>query len=397
MTTSSSSDLSSNNDDDLEVSTMRSVALGLMDEHALAAQAVAVALTMFEDNNVVAGGNHTVNPLLPKTERLVNLQTGHASMFRSMTGFTLTEWEQFSQQVCPVIERHARHSGRKKLCVGRRSKLTPAERLLLFVLYAKHNTGAQVQAIDWNYSRTSLNKDGVFIADAINVALHDEIQWPSAERRAALGRVLPDFPGCIGHIDGTLCKIKRPRVEHHRQYYNGRKSMYCMNNVIIVDHDGLIIYCEAGAPGKHHDVNCLRACHIHQHWQDYFSREDPDTVGEYLLGDPGYFGAEMYILRRVDGREIADMNPVVRAYNKRHAARRVAVEWGIGGLKNRWRRFLDVCPSRRHHFVPVFEACARMTNFIHKSRMDFSMVDLGVIRPEDVVEDEFVNEWGHED
>jgi hypothetical protein len=45
-------------------------------------------------------------------------------------------------------------------------------------------------------------------------------------------------------------------------------------------------------------------------------------------------GAEMFILRRLDNREADAANPVIRAFNKRHAAIRVQVEWGIGGLKN---------------------------------------------------------------
>jgi hypothetical protein len=43
----------------------------------------------------------------------------------------------------------------------------------------------------------------------------------------------------------------------------------------------------------------------------------------------------MYVLQRVHNREIpnASGNPVVRAFNRKHVARRVEVDWGIGGLK----------------------------------------------------------------
>jgi hypothetical protein len=69
-----------------------------------------------------------------------------------------------------------------------------------------------------------------------------------------------------------------------------------------------------------------------------------DVTQEYILGDPRYMGVEMYILRRMDGREsVQETNPVIDAYNRRHGARRFQVEWGIRGLKDRTRRFLSWC------------------------------------------------------
>jgi hypothetical protein len=107
----------------------------------------------------------------------------------------------------------------------------------------------------------------------------------------------------------------------------------------------------------------------------------PGAVQEYPLADPGYMGPEIYLLRRVDNREIqnAIRNPVVRAFNQRHAARRVEVEWGIGGPKNLFRRSLTKCPNRRNRFALPFKACARLTNFVHRSRLDFSLQDHGEV------------------
>jgi DDE superfamily endonuclease len=112
--------------------------------------------------------------------------------------------------------------------------------------------------------------------------------------------------------------------------------------------DGLFIYVDAGFAGSFHDVRCRRNSHIHHNWREYFANDDLDAVQEYILGDPGYMGVDMYVLRRVDNREMsnANENPVVRAFNQRHVARRVEVEWGIGGLKNKFRRFLTQCPNR---------------------------------------------------
>jgi hypothetical protein len=63
---------------------------------------------------------------------------------------------------------------------------------------------------------------------------------------------------------------------------------------------------------------------------------------EYLLGDPGYNSANMFVMRRIGAYEIS-LNgnaAAIHAYNMVHAGRRIKLEWGIGGLKCRFRRFL---------------------------------------------------------
>jgi len=61
-----------------------------------------------------------------------------------------------------------------------------------------------------------------------------------------------------------------------------------MNNTIVVDHDGLIIYIDPGYPGSYHDVSILRESELYKDWRQYFTREhreDGNDYAEYLLGD----------------------------------------------------------------------------------------------------------------
>ncbi|CAK5164851.1 unnamed protein product, partial [Aphanomyces euteiches] len=71
---------------------------------------------------------------------------------------------------------------------------------------------------------------------------------------------------------------------------------------VVVDHNGLFIYEDNGYPGKYHDVNILRQSNLYKRWRDYFTIED--DYFEYLLGDPGYIGEEMFIMRRIGDREV---------------------------------------------------------------------------------------------
>ena len=149
-----------------------------------------------------------------------------------------------------------------------------------------------------------------------------------------------------------------------------------MNNVVIVDHHGLFIYVDPGYPGSFHDVSCLRASDMHAAWRDYFTHDDANEYFEYVLGDSGYVGTEMFILRRIQGQEMgADIQqPVVDAWNKMHSGYQIQVEWGIGGLKQKWRRLMKRFDNTRPRFRLFLKAAAKLTNFLHRRRMIFDHV-----------------------
>jgi len=52
-----------------------------------------------------------------------------------------------------------------------------------------------------------------------------------------LGTTIPKFHGCIKLIDGTLIKIQKPwNDREHKIWFNGRKKIYLMDNIMVVDH-----------------------------------------------------------------------------------------------------------------------------------------------------------------
>lgn len=119
--------------------------------------------------------------------------------------------------------------------------------------------------------------------------MEDEVSWPDTNRRRELAVREPLFYGCIGFIDGTLVRIQRPQLEaqYAERYYTRRKKTYAMNNTIVIDHDGLIIYVDPGYPGSYHDVSILRESDLFKNWRRYFTREHEEgrDYAEFLLGD----------------------------------------------------------------------------------------------------------------
>jgi len=175
-------------------------------------------------------------------------------------------------------------------------------------------------------------------------------------------------------------------------WYNGRKSMYAVNNTVVVDHDGLFIYVDPEYPGSFHDINCLRRSELYQNWRDHFHHDD--DYFEYVLGDPGYAGEEMFIMHRIRPRvaQPDDSIEAIDAFNAVHAGLRVKVEWGIGGMKRKWRKLMKTFDSTLQKFPHFFRACAILTNFLQRRRLDMRAYveagDLGDPSWDDTEDDE---------
>jgi hypothetical protein len=151
-----------------------------------------------------------------------------------------------------------------------------------------------------------------------------------------------------------------------------------LNNTVVVDNNGLFIYVDAGYPGKFHDVNILRSSDLFKRWRDFFTHRD-DYL-EYLPGDTGYVGEEMFIMRRIGQRELPaeDLdNQAVHQFNKMHACLKVRVEWGIGGLKRKFKRLMKRFDNTKQKFPHLFMAGCILTNFIHRRRMNMHYEIMG--------------------
>ena len=164
--------------------------------------------------------------------------------------------------------------------------------------------------------------------------------------------------------------------------------MYYINNIVVVDHHGLFIYVDLAYPDSFHDVSCLQACNMYGAWRDYFAHDNANQYFEYVLGDSGYVRTEMFILRRIQDQEMgADIaQPVVDAWNKMHAGYRIQVEWGIGGLKQKWRRLMKRFDNQCPRFSLFLEAATKLTNFLYQRRMNFEQL---VPKMQEEIEEKF--------
>ncbi len=171
------------------------------------------------------------------------------------------------------------------MVMGKPSKLELEQQLLCFMLFIKHNNITIYDAFMWNWAKSSLCDDVIFITSCINHTLANEIHWPSSFERVALGSQLHELLRCLRFIDETLIEIQKPwKYSKHWTWFNGHKKIYVMNNAVILDHHGLFIYINSGYLGSCHDVNIF--CHwaIYRKWHQYFTHHD--NYFECLSGDP---------------------------------------------------------------------------------------------------------------
>lgn len=73
-----------------------------------------------------------------------------------------------------------------------------------------------------------------------------------------------------------------------------------------------------------------------------------------------------------DSLEMLTLILFLQESNREHAGFCVAVEWGIFGLKCKFKGFFDSRPNRIDKFELIFSAAAIFTNFSHHRMKDYS-------------------------
>lgn len=295
-------------------------------------------------------------------------------MMNSTFGLYSEEFKALCDRHCPQILALSRQNNELKGIEGRISKLNPRERLLSCILYLRLNDFVHYEVVNRDYSRTLLLSDVYFICSVVCEVMENEIAWSCDQQKISLRVRTSRLTGWIGIIDGASVQIYRPRIEEDRSYYNGRRKIYSFNNIVVVDHDGFIIYIDPSFYGSYHNVRCLRGSGLGRNWQNYFKVDhDSSYPVEYLLDNPEYLKMDHFILRKIVGREIEDFNkPVISAFNKYHSDYGVLMEWGIGELKSKFRKFSALFPNRRDIFDITFTSADILTNYLHRRRKEFS-------------------------
>jgi hypothetical protein len=69
--------------------------------------------------------------------------------------------------------------------------MSTQQRVLNVLMYLKHDNTVHYEAFQWNWAKSSVSYDALFVCSVINVVLANEITWPDANTRAFLANRMP--------------------------------------------------------------------------------------------------------------------------------------------------------------------------------------------------------------
>ncbi len=117
---------------------------------------------------------------------------GTQNLFKSLVNFTPREFEKLAQLMVPTITSHVRSTWESHCTSRQPSKLASEWYLFSFILFMKHDV-IKYDVFTWNWSKSAINDDNIFIASCINYVIIDNIQWPIVEQWQVLVTQLPQF------------------------------------------------------------------------------------------------------------------------------------------------------------------------------------------------------------
>jgi hypothetical protein len=131
------------------------------------------------------GDGHFVDPTDGVQDVLATLRSTLA-LFKNLTNFIATKFEDLASIVVLTIIFHARSISETPIVHGRPSKLSLKQHFLNFVFFLKHDNVTKYDSFMWNWAKSSMCDEVLFISSCINFALMDEIHWPTTQEKATL-------------------------------------------------------------------------------------------------------------------------------------------------------------------------------------------------------------------
>ena len=138
-------------------------------EQALLAIQIATQTTLelFHTNEWEHGGQDLVNPH-ERVHDMLGSMRSIPRLIKVLTNFSVEEFDDLYRIVCPTISAHARLTGDIRVLPGHPSKLNLEQRLLGFLLYLKHDPTTALLGFLWNWGKSSIIDDQIFVASSIN-------------------------------------------------------------------------------------------------------------------------------------------------------------------------------------------------------------------------------------
>jgi len=300
-----------------------------------------------------------------------NLLSKNRSLFRSLTGLEVSEFDPFCAKVHDNYDEYeakrlARENRKHKVGAGHPFKLPLQERLLMFMVYYRLYITSTLTGVLFDLDQSNVLKDirklEPLIRDVLPIPkkLHDR-----ARRLQTLEEIEAVFPSFKAFLDATEQEIPRPKNRRKRKtHYSGKKKRHTVKTQLTVNGDGLIVHLTGHVKGSMHDYSLFKRSR---------PRLPSNVHGE---GDLGYLGVKkdfpwldfsVPFKRKNPGRgkrgvKAEELPAEQKAFNKALAKERVVSEH----TNSRVKKFLIWgCEfrNRLRHYDIMTEIVSGIVNF----------------------------------
>jgi hypothetical protein len=171
------------------------------------------------------------------------------------------------------------------------------------------------------------------------------------------------FEGCIGCIDGWLCRVRAPPQKDtqgpgQRKYFSGHYQAFGINVQCVCDFESRFTYVSAMCPGSVSDLVSYEETELSK-------RVEKLPVGVFLLGDNAYMLSE-HLLTPFPGNELPSNQD---AFNFYLSQLRIRVKMAFGLLVSKWRSFRAPIEASIEHTTQRVLAAQKLHNFYITERL----------------------------
>ncbi len=259
------------------------------------------------------------------------LNTLPSSRVRALFGFVPAILAEVLFQVLPELERRREarlksRENRKRRYVandGSPREVTPLEKVLMTLLYLRHNVRHEVVGAMFGYSADTSENTFHEVVPCLR-ELFPSTTWEAEKKwqRSAPEWTPDDVDFVI--VDSFETPVRRPSInQRQKRIYSGKKKRHTIKTQVVTDQDGEILTINSGHRGPKADLK--------------LDEEVPlpaPLAGKPCLGDKAYQSSahpEMTTPHKKPKGGMLTDEP--RDENKQLAAQRVYVEHGIRRLK----------------------------------------------------------------
>lgn len=260
--------------------------------------------------------------------KLDNLKSFPENRIKSLFGLEPGVLAEVVFRVLPVLEQNREHrlrtKNRKRRYVkgdGRPAEMKPIHKLLMTLLYLRHNTSATVVGQLFGFSADSVEKNALPEVLAVLKELFPAARW-EAVKRHRFEKWNPDEVDKI-IVDSFETPIPRPSVnDRQKRVYSGKKKRHTLKTQIYTDQKGKILDVDSGHRGPKADVRI---------WNE---TELPKEIKEKpKIGDKAYQGAAKPTLTPKKKPKGGELTQEEKESNKQLSQERIYVEHSIRKIK----------------------------------------------------------------